>query len=345
MIKPAFLFPGQGSQSVGMGQALYEAFPAARATFEEADDALGFPLSKLIFEGPEEDLKLTEHTQPAILTVSVAVARVLAEHNITPAFAAGHSLGEYSAHVIAGTFTFAHAVQTVRARGRFMQQAVPAGQGAMAAILGLPAHQINDLCTQASEELREELSRLEPDSNELGTDSEVRRDIIAESTVSPANLNSPDQTVISGSTAAVHRAADLCKAAGAKKTVMLQVSAPFHCALMQPAQKSLMIHLEGIPFHDPKIPVASNVDARFAARDSDARDTLIRQVTGAVRWVECINLLASQSPTHFIEVGPGKVLSGLNRQILGRDATIPTLNIEDPVSLEKTLAALATTQI
>jgi [acyl-carrier-protein] S-malonyltransferase len=345
MIKPVFLFPGQGSQSVAMGRALYDAFPTARAIFEEADDALGFALSKIIFEGPEEDLKLTEHTQPAILTVSTAAARVLAEHGITPALAAGHSLGEYSAHVSAGTLTFADAVRTVRARGRFMQQAVPAGVGAMAAILGLPADQITELCNQASEELRAEFERLQatpPDAVSLGEiDSEVHRDIVNESTVSPANLNSPDQTVISGAKPAVHRAIDLCKAAGAKRTVLLPVSAPFHCALMAPAQKSLMVELEGVHFDDPAIPVASNVDARFTTRDSDARDTLIRQVTGPVRWVECIRLLAAQQPTHFIEVGPGRVLSGLNRQILGRDSAIPTLNVEDPASLEKTLAALA----
>ena len=329
---------------MGMGRAFYDLFPIARATFEEADEALGFALSKIIFEGPEEDLKLTEHTQPAILTASIAAARVLSEHGITPSIAAGHSLGEYSAHVAAGTLTFADAVRTVRARGRFMQQAVPAGQGAMAAILGLPAEQITELCARASDELRTELERLEatpPDAVSLGEiDSEVHRDLVNEATVSPANLNSPDQTVISGSAAAVDRAIGMCKAAGAKKTVLLSVSAPFHCAMMQPAQKALMIELEGVRFTDPQIPVASNVDARFASRDSDARDTLIRQVTGPVRWVECINLLLTQTPTHFIEVGPGRVLSGLNRQILGRDSVIPTLNVEDPASLEKTLAAL-----
>jgi [acyl-carrier-protein] S-malonyltransferase len=327
-----------------MGRAFYDLFPVARSTFEEADEALGFALSKIIFEGPEDDLKLTEHTQPAILTASTAAARVLSEHGITPSIAAGHSLGEYSAHVAAGTLTFADAVRTVRDRGRFMQQAVPAGQGAMAAILGLPSEQITELCARASDELRAELERVEatpPDAVSLGEiDSEVHRDLVNEATVSPANLNSPDQTVISGSAAAVDRAIGMCKAAGAKKTVLLSVSAPFHCAMMQPAQKALMIELEGVRFADPQIAVASNVDARFASRDSDARDTLIRQVTGPVRWVECINLLLTQAPTHFIEVGPGRVLSGLNRQILGRDSAIPTLNVEDPASLEKTLASL-----
>ena len=345
MIKPAFLFPGQGSQYVGMGRELAEAHPTARATFIEADSALDFPLSKLIFEGPEEDLRLTENTQPAILTVSIATARVLAEKGITSAYAAGHSLGEYSAHVAAGTISFADAVRTVRTRGQLMQQAVPAGDGAMAAVLGLPAPQIAESCQQATAQLREEFTRLEAtppgDSFSPKSPSEIESDILYRTVVSPANLNAPEQTVISGATAAVHRAVDLLKAAGAKRTVMLPVSAPFHCALMKPAQDGLVPILESINFCDPPIPVAANVDARFTTNGQDARDTLIRQVTGAVRWVECIQFLATQQPTHFIEVGPGKVLSGLNRQILGRDTTIPTLNVEDAASLEKTLASFA----
>jgi [acyl-carrier-protein] S-malonyltransferase len=313
-----------------MGRDLYENFPTARAVFDEADEALGFSLSKLIFEGPEEQLKLTEHTQPAILTVSVAAARLLAEKGIVPAFAAGHSLGEYSAHVAAGTFTFADAVRTVRSRGRYMQQAVPAGEGAMAAILGLPADQINDICAKASDDLTHPAT--EDTANPIAHANSPNSVV-----VSPANLNSPDQTVISGATAAVQHAADLCKTAGAKRTVMLQVSAPFHCALMQPAQQALATDLESIHFNDPTLPVVCNVDARLVTRDVDARDCLVRQVTGAVRWVECIQLLISQGITHYIEVGPGKVLCGLLRQI-DRDQT--SFNVEDSTSLEKTLAAL-----
>jgi [acyl-carrier-protein] S-malonyltransferase len=329
-VKPAFLFPGQGSQYVGMGRDLYDHHPAARAVFEEADAALGFALSQIIFEGPEDTLKLTEHTQPAILTVSIAAARVLAEQSIAPSLAAGHSLGEYSAHVAAGTLPFADAVRAVRLRGRYMQQAVPPGDGAMAAILGLDPALIAIICDQVSDQLTPL-----PQTPEAATfDPRL-------AVVSPANLNSPAQTVISGATLAVERAAALCKEAGAKRTVMLPVSAPFHCALMQPAQDRLAADLTALTFRDPAIPVAANVSATLVTTGPVARAALIAQVTGAVRWVECIQLLASSGATHFIEVGPGRVLTGLLKQILGKDSTLPALNVEDSASLEKTLADLA----
>jgi [acyl-carrier-protein] S-malonyltransferase len=361
----ALLFPGQGSQTVGMGRALYDAFPAARAVFDEADAALGFPLSDIIFNGPDDTLRLTEHTQPAILTVSIAAFRVLQpelqSRGLSIAFAAGHSLGEYSAHVAAGTFSFADAVRTVRSRGQFMQAAVPAGEGAMAAILGLPADQINDICAKVSDDLTQPPPTTPGDpSQQLSASMDLITDptnaietptqaaVHVSAVVSPANLNSPDQTVISGSKAAVERAAELCKQAGAKRTVMLQVSAPFHCALMLPAQECLASTLESVPFHDPCFPVAANVDARLMTRGPEVRDALIRQVTGPVRWVECIHLLRQSGATHFIEIGPGKVLSGLNRQILKQEleagaSSLPTTNIEDPASLEKTLATLTDT--
>lgn len=330
MNKPVFLFPGQGSQSVGMGRSFYDAYAVARQTFEEADEALGFSMTKLIFEGPEDQLKLTEHTQPSILTVSIAIQRVLAEQGITPAFTAGHSLGEYAAHVAAGTFTFADAVRTVRNRGRYMQEAVPEGEGAMAAILGLDAAIISEICAQVSDQLTPLPN--DPAAKEFNPKSAV---------VSPANYNSPAQVAISGARAAVEAAAALCKEAGARKTVMLHVSAPFHCPLMQPAQDRLAVDFQAIPFNDPAFSVASNVDALLVHRGDTARDCLIRQVTGTVRWVECINLLVAQGATHLFEVGPGKVLTGLNRQILGKDSTLPAAHIDDVPSMEKALETLA----
>lgn len=294
-----------------MGRELAERFPIAQQTFAEADEALGFALSRLCFEGPEEDLRLTENTQPAILTVSIAALRVLAEQGIEPALAGGHSLGEWSAHVAAGTLSFADAVRAVKARGRAMQQAVPAGQGGMAAVLQLDPAQVAEVCAEVAAE--------------TGL------------TVQAANLNSPGQTVISGAAAAVEKASALCKARGARRAVTLPVSAPFHCALMQPAQEEVARVLDGLAMHDPRIPVAANVTGGLVTTAEAARDALIRQVTGTVRWVDCVGALKSAGAEVYIEAGPGKVLCGLLKQI---DSALKSLNVEDAGSLEKTVAEL-----
>jgi [acyl-carrier-protein] S-malonyltransferase len=311
MIKTAFLFPGQGSQSVGMGRDLAAAFPIARQTFEEANDALGFDLAELCFSGPEEQLRLTEFTQPAIFTVSVAALRVLAAAGAGADYFAGHSLGEYSANVAAGSIEFAAAARTVRRRGQLMQEAVPAGQGSMAAILGMPLETVITVCQNASRE--------------------------AGAPVEPANMNTPEQTVISGATVAVERAIALARERGARRAVLLQVSAPFHCSLMQPAQDALAPVLEDLPFLPARVPVVVNVDAALVTDAEPLRDALVRQVTGAVRWTESMQLLIAQGVTNFVEVGPGKVLSGLLRQI---DRTQKCGQAEDPASIEKLLAPL-----
>jgi [acyl-carrier-protein] S-malonyltransferase len=308
----AFLFPGQGSQAVGMGKELAENYSVARQTFEEADEALGYKLSELCFEGPEEKLKLTEITQPAILTASVAAWRVLQEKGLKPDFVAGHSLGEYSAHVAAGTFAFADAVRTVRNRGKYMQEAVPVGVGAMAAIIGMSSDKVNELAGDAAQ-------------------GEVCQ---------AANINSPEQVVISGNVNAVERAIKLAHERGAKKAVSLPVSAPFHCSLMQPAQDRLAADLAALTFQNPSCPVVCNVDAAAVTSAEAARAALIRQVTGTVQWEPSVRLLIDHGAGLFIEVGPGKVLWGLMRQI---DRSKTCVMVGDEASLQKTLAQIAAT--
>ena len=304
MPKIAFLFPGQGSQYAGMGQELARNFPAARRVFDQADEALGFAISQLCFEGPEDQLRLTENTQPAILACSVAVHAVLRERGLEANYVAGHSLGEYSALVAAGSIEFAEAVCLVRKRGRYMQEAVPSGVGAMAALIGMPAGKLESICSEAAQ-------------------GEV---------VAPANLNSPAQAVIAGHAGAVERAMKLAKEAGARKAVLLQVSAPFHCVLMKPAQERLSADLDAIGFKDLAVPLVNNFAAREIRTGADAREGLKQQVPNPVRWEDSIRKLASEGVDRFVEVGPGKVLTGLLRNI---DRSLDGSAVGDLKSLEK----------
>lgn len=309
----SFLFPGQGSQAPGMGQALAEAFPIARQTFEEADDALGFSISKLCFEGPEEELKRTELTQPAILTTSVAALRALgaARPDLAPRYVAGHSLGEWSALVAAGSLAFRDAIRLVRERGRLMQAAVPEGEGAMLAVLGLAPEVVGELCAEVS----------------------AATGVV----FAPANFNSPEQTVVSGSAAAVALAQTKLTEAGAKRVVPLPVSAPFHSPMMAPAAEGLRMALEPIELGELSVPVITNVEAAPNADANRVKALLVDQVTAPVRWVESMRALVSAGETQALEIGPGKVLMGLARRI---DRSLKVSSIEDPASLEKALARL-----
>jgi [acyl-carrier-protein] S-malonyltransferase len=308
-MRAAFVFPGQGSQRVGMGRALAEAYPESRAVFEEADRVLGFPISRLCFEGPEDELQLTANTQPALLAASLAALQPLVARGVRPGWVAGHSLGEYSALVAAGALSLADALRTVRRRGEYMQEAVPVGVGAMAAILGLDEGAVEAACREAS----------------------------GAETVAPANLNSPGQVVIAGHATAVAPAGERCKASGARRAVRLPVSAPFHCSLMMPAQERLAGDLGRLAFSSPQVPIVSNVDARLVASAEECRDGLVRQVSSAVRWQESVELLAAEGASVFVEVGPGAVLAGLVRKTV-REARV--LGVDSPETLEAAVAEL-----
>jgi [acyl-carrier-protein] S-malonyltransferase len=310
MRKIAFIFPGQASQYPGMGEELSDNYQSARRVFEEADRILGFALSQLCFSGPEEELKLTENTQPAILAVSVAAYSVLAEKGVRPDYVAGHSLGEYSAVVAAGALGFAEALQLVRKRGRYMQEAVPVGQGAMAVVLGLGEDVLDSICKEVSQ-------------------GEV---------VSLANLNSPSQIVIAGAAGAVERAVRLARERGAKRVTPLPVSAPFHCALMRPAELQLQREIAQLQFTNPVYPLVNNVDAAEVTSGALVAGSLVRQVCSPVRWAESIELLIRQGVEFFVEVGPGRVLSGLLRQI---DRNAKLTNVGDEKSLNETLTLLS----
>ncbi len=306
----AFVFPGQGSQQAGMGRALAEAFPESRAVFDEADRALGFSLSRLCFEGPEAELQLTANTQPAILATSVAALRPLESRGLRPSWVAGHSLGEYSALVAAGTLTLSDALVAVRRRGQYMQEAVPVGAGAMAAVLGLALPAVEQACREAA----------------------------GDEVVSPANINSPGQVVIAGHASAVERAGERCRAAGAKRVVRLPVSAPFHCGLMKPAQDRLEADLRAVAFRDPEVPLVNNVEGRVVRSGVECRDGLVRQVSAPVLWQQSVERMAELGVTTFVEIGPGSVLSALVRKTT-KGARV--LNVDSPESLASAVGALA----
>ena len=310
----AFIFPGQGAQKAGMGRALADAYLICRDTFDEADEALGEPLSRIIFDGPDDRLTLTENAQPAILAVSTAAARLLTSHGLAPAFVAGHSLGEYSANVAAGTFAFGDALRLVRRRGRYMQEAVPAGDGAMAAILGLDADKVAQACEEAA-------------------NGEV---------VSAANMNGAGQVVIAGARDAVARAGERARALGARRVIPLAVSAPFHCALMKPAEDRLAPELRAITVHMPRVPIVANVDAEPKRDPGAAIEALIQQVSSPVRWEAVVRRLASEGVTTYVEVGPGTVLSGLVRKI-HRQATVVNFGSPDDLAAVETALACPST--